>query len=315
MKKNKVLIIRYLVFFLVVATTVYFVTTRAILLSNAPKGAKLIYLYDVRYKLYYMSLAMVALVYFEVLLNMDILNLIGTKKVRVLIRVLSVILTVVLIGRLSVSMALRDNYREYSYDGGIIVVKGLFSYEPTYYKYEKSGKYYKINPEIISSKEFFEFIGENSTIDQNGKLITIERNEDSQGNINNPKKEKETDKGKSIEYEINRDEINKLNKEEDEWIKKVDSGYDRIYREKLSSKYGNKSKEYTAKGEVFYILKENKSEVVYIQFDREDENTKSMLYEVRKSKKQKDGSYSRFESELLNRYIYYYDSNEIKEIG
>ena len=72
---------------------------------------------------------------------------------------------------------------------------------------------------------------------------------------------------------------------------------------------------YTAKGDTYFVLNENDSDITYLQYDRDSQNGNCGLYVLFKASKSSDGSWSPSDAQMQNTYAYEYSTGAIVESG
>lgn len=72
---------------------------------------------------------------------------------------------------------------------------------------------------------------------------------------------------------------------------------------------------YTAKGNMFFILQESDADITYLQYDRDSQNGRCGLYVLWKASKSPDGSWSPNDAQMQNTYAFEYRTGAIAESG
>ncbi|RFD77395.1 YcxB family protein [Gardnerella vaginalis] len=68
---------------------------------------------------------------------------------------------------------------------------------------------------------------------------------------------------------------------------------------------------YTAKGDMYFVLNENSSDITYLQYNRDSQDGKCGLYILFKASKSSDGSWSQSDAHMQNTYTYEYSTGLI----
>lgn len=68
---------------------------------------------------------------------------------------------------------------------------------------------------------------------------------------------------------------------------------------------------YTAKGDMYFVLNESRSDITYLQYNRDSQDGKCGLYILFKASKSSDGSWSPSDADMQNTYTYEYSTGLI----
>ena len=68
---------------------------------------------------------------------------------------------------------------------------------------------------------------------------------------------------------------------------------------------------YTAKGDMYFVLNESRSDITYLQYNRDSQDGKCGLYILFKASKSSNGSWSQSDAHMQNTYTYEYSTGLI----
>lgn len=99
--------------------------------------------------------------------------------------------------------------------------------------------------------------------------------------------------------------------EEDQKINKITDGYRSIYNQYFKEKGYSFIEDYDTKGYSIVILLEKSSSIEYLVYDRDFQNTNCGIYIYFKCNKNKDGSWSPMEAQIIDFFAYEYSSKKV----
>lgn len=232
--------------------------------------------------------------------NLYLISRIRKIGIRIVLRYLSVLLCVLIIlglgffdvlfivGRYSVKQNDNGTYTEHVDDMYAPFEYYLYKSEgPFFLKYLRPMKDSTDTDPKISESEWY------SRIDRNNREDT--RLKDTRLKVEEP--EKNSDLHDSAEHDL-------------------ESKRERNAALKIFDKYfavqGFTFKEnYTAKGDMYFVLNENSSDITYLQYNRDSQDGKCGLYILFKASKSSDGSWSPSDADMQNTYTYEYSTGLI----
>lgn len=97
-------------------------------------------------------------------------------------------------------------------------------------------------------------------------------------------------------------------------MKRIDDGYQMI-RSKIFPDLYISEERYDAKGNSYYVMKEDASSLEYLAYDRDSKNGKCGLYVLYQVSKDSDGSYSPSDATIEDIYAYNYVSGVVVDSG
>lgn len=189
------------------------------------------------------------------------------------------IILVLAIGILLCSIRNDDSEIENS-DGTITLEKPIFLDPPRYYLYEK----------------------ENFLILR--YLKELDRRPDNTDISVKPKEDLEVDDREDT-FE---------NQEELERIKKIEEGYKKIYEAYFKDSLWEYKLSYNAKGNSYVIVFEDKNQIKYLVYDKQDDTGKYASYVYYQNDKGTDGSWNLIDAKILDIYEYNLNSKEVKDL-
>lgn len=96
---------------------------------------------------------------------------------------------------------------------------------------------------------------------------------------------------------------------------KISDGYTKIIAEYYTDCANNAHEEYSAKGDSYYVIKEDDKTITLLVYDRDSRNGKCGLYVLETVEKESDGSYSISDAEINDIYAYEYSGGKIVSSG
>lgn len=110
-------------------------------------------------------------------------------------------------------------------------------------------------------------------------------------------------------------ELDSVHERMDEELKKQEEGYQKIYDTYFAAAGDSFSEMYDAKGNSYYILKEDDTSIRFLKYDRDSKNGACGLYVLYQADKSSDGSWSAADASILNTYAYAYETGNTAESG
>ncbi|EIK82942.1 hypothetical protein CGSMWGv00703Bmash_05862 [Gardnerella pickettii 00703Bmash] len=232
--------------------------------------------------------------------NLYLISRIRKIGIRIVLRYLSVLLCVLIIlglgffdvlfivGRYSVKQNDNGTYTEHVDDKYAPFEYYLYKSEgPFFLKYLRPMKDSTDTDPKISESEWYSRIDRNNRKDTRLKDTRL--------------KAEETEKNSDLHDATERD---------------LESKRERNAALKIFDKYfaaqGFTFKEnYTAKGDMYFVLNENSSDITYLQYNRDSQDGKCGLYILFKASKSSDGSWSPSDAHMQNTYTYEYSTGLI----
>lgn len=102
---------------------------------------------------------------------------------------------------------------------------------------------------------------------------------------------------------------------EDSEAEKIRNGALKIFDAYFASKGATFRENYTAKGNMYFILQESDAAITYLQYDRDSQNGRCGLYVLWKASKTAEGSWSPIDAQMQNTYAYEYRTGALAESG
>lgn len=101
----------------------------------------------------------------------------------------------------------------------------------------------------------------------------------------------------------------------DSEAEKIRNGALKIFDAYFASKGATFRENYTAKGNMYFILQESDAAITYLQYDRDSQNGSCGLYVLWKASKTAEGSWSPNDAQMQNTYAYEYRTGALAESG
>lgn len=101
----------------------------------------------------------------------------------------------------------------------------------------------------------------------------------------------------------------------DSEAEKIRNGALKIFDAYFASKGATFRENYTAKGNMYFILQESDAAIKYLQYDRDSQNGRCGLYVLWKASKTAEGSWSPIDAQMQNTYAYEYRTGALAESG
>ena len=101
----------------------------------------------------------------------------------------------------------------------------------------------------------------------------------------------------------------------DSEAEKIRNGALKIFDAYFASKGATFRENYTAKGNMYFILQESDAAITYLQYDRDSQNGRCGLYVLWKASKTAEGSWSPIDAQMQNTYAYEYGTGALAESG
>lgn len=102
--------------------------------------------------------------------------------------------------------------------------------------------------------------------------------------------------------------------DENKKVKKIEEGYLKIYETYIKDTDEEYRKDYNAKGYSYIVTYEDKTQIRYLMYDRDNQEGTKAQYVYYKNIKNTDGSWSMMDAEILDMYQYDYESKEVKDL-
>lgn len=227
--------------------------------------------------------------------NLYLISLVRKIGIRIVLRYLSVLLCVLIIlglgffdvlfivGRYSVKQNDNGTYTEHVDDMYAPFEYYLYRSEgPFFLKYLRPMKDSTDTDPKISESEWYRRIDRNNRKDTRLKV-------------------EETDKNSDLHDAAARDLA--LEKERNAALK--------IFDKYFAAEGFTFKENYTAKGDMYFVLNESRSDITYLQYNRDSQDGKCGLYILFKASKSSDGSWSPSDAHMQNTYTYEYSTGLI----
>lgn len=227
--------------------------------------------------------------------NLYLISLVRKTGIRIVLRCLHVLLCVLVIlglgffdvlfivGRYSVKQNDNGTYTEHVDDMYAPFEYYLYKSEgPFFLKYLRPMKDSTDNDPKISESEWY------SRIDRNNRKDTRLKAEET---------EKNSDLHDSAEHDLE--------------SKKERNAALKIFDKYFAAQGFTFKENYTAKGDMYFVLSESRSDITYLQYNRDSQDGKCGLYILFKASKSSDGSWSPSDAHMQNTYTYEYSTGLI----
>lgn len=126
--------------------------------------------------------------------------------------------------------------------------------------------------------------------------------------------EKELEHQDEHRNESSLNDVTAVDKQESEKNKKIDEGYLKVYQTYIKEADTEYRKDYNAKGYSYIVTFEDKTQIRYLMYDRDNQEGTKAQYVYYKNIKSTDGSWSMMDAEILDMYQYDYESKEAKDL-
>ncbi|RDW96067.1 hypothetical protein gvb04_05645 [Gardnerella vaginalis] len=232
--------------------------------------------------------------------NLYLISLVRKTGIRIVLRCLHVLLCVLVIlglgffdvlfivGRYSVKQNDNGTYTEHVDDMYAPFEYYLYKSEgPFFLKYLRPMKDSTDTDPKISESEWY------SRIDCNNRKDT--RLKDARLKAEEP--EKNSDLHDSAEHDLG--------------SKRERNAALKIFDKYFAAKGFAFKENYTAKGDMYFVLNESRSDITYLQYNRDSQDGKCGLYILFKASKSSDGSWSPSDADMQNTYTYEYSTGLI----
>lgn len=232
--------------------------------------------------------------------NLYLISLVRKTGIRIVLRCLHVLLCVLVIlglgffdvlfivGRYSVKQNDNGTYTEHVDDMYAPFEYYLYKSEgPFFLKYLRPMKDSTDTDPKISESEWY------SRIDCNNRKDT--RLKDARLKAEEP--EKNSDLHDSAEHDLE--------------SKRERNAALKIFDKYFAAKGFAFKENYTAKGDMYFVLNESRSDITYLQYNRDSQDGKCGLYILFKASKSSDGSWSPSDADMQNTYTYEYSTGLI----
>lgn len=227
--------------------------------------------------------------------NLYLISLVRKICIRIVLRCLHVLLCVLVIlglgffdvlfivGRYSVKQNDNGTYTEHVDDMYAPFEYYLYKSEgPFFLKYLRPMKDSTDTDPKISESEWY------SRIDRNNRKDTRLKAEET---------EKNSDLHDSAEHDLE--------------SKKERNAALKIFDKYFAAQGFTFKENYTAKGDMYFVLSESRSDITYLQYNRDSQDGKCGLYILFKASKSSDGSWSPSDAHMQNTYTYEYSTGLI----
>ncbi len=114
--------------------------------------------------------------------------------------------------------------------------------------------------------------------------------------------------------ESTKNDVTTIDEEAAEKSKKIEEGYLKVYETYIKETDGQYRQDYNAKGYSYIVTYDDKTQIRYLMYDRDDDHGTKAQYVYFQNKKNPDGSWSSMNSEILDMYQYDYESKEVKDL-
>ncbi len=232
--------------------------------------------------------------------NLYLISRIRKIGIRIVLRYLSVLLCVLIIlglgffdvlfivGRYSVKQNDNGTYTEHVDDMYAPFEYYLYKSEgPFFLKYLRPMKDSTDTDPKISESEWYRRIDRNNRKDTRLKDARLKAEEP----------EKNSDLHDSAEHDLE--------------SKRERNAALKIFDKYFAAKGFAFKESYTAKGDMYFVLNESRSDITYLQYNRDSQDGKCGLYILFKASKSSDGSWSPSDADMQNTYTYEYSTGLI----
>ena len=96
---------------------------------------------------------------------------------------------------------------------------------------------------------------------------------------------------------------------------KITDGYQKLYDTYFSADGDSFTESYDAKGDTYYVLKEDSSSILYLKYDRDSSDGTCGLYVLLRADKGSDGSWSNQDAQIVDMYAYQYSTGATADSG
>lgn len=239
------------------------------------------------------------------------------KGGRIVLRVLSVLLCVVLILSLGLVdfLLLLVRYPVKQNENGTYTEHVDDSYSPfAYYLYQPEGPFFLryLRP-MTDAKDTDPNLSESEWYQGWESDSSTETGSDAAGSANGGRQGEDTRDSKNPGSEENSGTPHSAN--QDSEAEQIRNGALKIFDAYFAAKGATFRENYTAKGNAYFILQESDAVITYLQYDRDSQNGRCGLYVLWKASKTAEGSWSPNDAQMQNTYAYEYRTGALAESG